>query len=67
MNKRGFTGDLAAKNPLANAGDMGDMGSISGLEDSPGEENGDLLQYSCLENPKPGRLRATGWQGVGHD
>ena len=50
MNKRGFTGDLAAKNPLANAGDMGDTGSISGLEDSPGEENGDLLQYSCLEN-----------------
>ena len=33
MNKRGFTGDLAAKNPLANAGDMGDTGSISGLED----------------------------------
>ena len=26
------------------------MGSIPGLERSPGEENGNLLQYSCLEN-----------------
>ena len=27
------------------------MGSIPGLERSPGVENGNLLQYSCLENP----------------
>ena len=29
----------------------GDMGSISGLGRSPGEENGNPLQYSCLDNP----------------
>ena len=28
-----------------------DVGSIPGLGKSPGEENGYLLQYSCLENP----------------
>ena len=30
---------------------MGDLGSISGSGRSPGEENGNPLQYSCLENP----------------
>ena len=29
----------------------GDLGSIPGLERSPGEGNGNPLQYSCLENP----------------
>jgi len=29
---------------------IGDPGSIPGSERSPGEENGNLLQYSCLEN-----------------
>ena len=29
---------------------MGDLGLIPGLEKSPGEGNGNLLQYSCLEN-----------------
>ena len=29
----------------------GDPGSIPGLGRSPGEENGNPLQYSCLENP----------------
>ena len=33
-----------------NAGDARDTGSIPGLGRSPGEENGDPLQYSCLEN-----------------
>ena len=37
-----------AKNPPANAGDMG---SIPKLGRSPGEGNGNPLQYSCLENP----------------
>ena len=27
-----------------------DLGSILGLESSPGDGNGNLLQYSCLEN-----------------
>ena len=30
---------------------VGDLGSIPGLGRSPGEENGNSLQYSCLENP----------------
>ena len=34
------------KNPLVNAGDVG---AIPGLGRSPGEGNGNLLQYSCLE------------------
>ena len=28
-----------------------DLGSIPGLEDPPGKGNGNLFQYSCLENP----------------
>ena len=39
------------KNLPANAGDAEDTGSIPGGERSPGEGNGNLLQYSCLENP----------------
>ena len=39
------------KNPPANAGDTGDMGSIPRLGRSPGEGNGHPLQYSCLRNP----------------
>ena len=38
------------KNLPANAGDTRDAGSISGLGRSPGEGNGNPLQYSCLEN-----------------
>ena len=38
------------KNPPANAGDIGDAGSISGSGRCPGKENGDPRQYSCLEN-----------------
>ena len=42
---------LVVKNPLANAGDIRDMGLIPGLGRSPGEGTGNPLQYSCLENP----------------
>ena len=31
---------------------MGDLGSNPGLGRSPGEGHGNLLQYSCLENPR---------------
>ena len=34
--------------------DVGDQGSIPGLGRSPGEGNGNPLQYSCLENPMGG-------------
>ena len=35
----------------ASACDAGDPGSIPGSGRSPGEGNGNPLQYSCLENP----------------
>ena len=35
----------------ASAYSAGDLGSIPGSGRSPGEGNGNLLQYSCLENP----------------
>ena len=39
------------KNLPANAGDERDLGLIPGLGRSPGEGNGNPLQYSCVENP----------------
>ena len=33
---------------------VGDPSSIPGLGRSPGEGNGNPLQYSCLENPMDG-------------
>ena len=38
----------------ASAYNAGDPGSIPGLGRSPGEGNGNPLQYSCLENPMDG-------------
>ena len=43
----GFPGGSDGKEFTCNAGDPG---SIPGLGRSPGEGNGNLLQYSCLEN-----------------
>ena len=42
---------LMVKNPPANAGDIRDVGLISGSGRSPGGECSNPLQYSCLENP----------------
>ena len=44
----GFPGGSEVK---ASARNAGDLGSIPGLGRSPGEGNGNPLQYSCLENP----------------
>ena len=38
----------------ASAYNEGDLGSIPGSGRSPGEGNGNPLQYSCLENPMDG-------------
>ena len=38
----------------ASAYNAGDPGSIPGSGTSPGEGNGNPLQYSCLENPMDG-------------
>ena len=43
----GFPSGSVVKIPLANAEDVG---SIPGLGRSPGGQNGNPLQYSCLEN-----------------
>ena len=58
-----FPGGAMAKNPSTKAGgfpggsdseesacNAGDLGSVPGLERSPGEGDGYPLQYSCLEN-----------------
>ena len=47
----GFPGGSEVK---ASACNVGDLGSIPGLGRSPGEGNGNPLQYSCLENPMEG-------------
>ena len=46
------------KNPPANGGDLRDAGLTPGSERSPGGGHGNLLQYSCLENPMD---RGTSW------
>ena len=50
------------KDPPADVGDPGDAGSIPGSGKSPGERNGNPLQYSCLGNPK-GR---GAWRAIVH-
>ena len=57
-------------NPSSNAGDERDIGSIPPSRRSPGEGNGNSLQYSCLDNPiDRGAWQATvnGVSRVGHD
>ena len=54
-----FPGGSEVKTSACNAGDLG---SIPGLGRSPGEGNGNPLQYSCLENPIDGGV----WWSVVH-
>ena len=42
--------------------DAGDTGSVPGLGRSPGEGNGNTLQYSCLENS----MDRGAWQATVH-
>ena len=64
-------GGSVVKNPPLNAGDIRDVGLILGLGRFHGEGSGNLLQYSCLENPMDrGVCRATAHritQRVRHD
>ena len=53
-----FPGGSVVKNPPASAGDVG---SVPESGRSPGEGNGNPLQYSCLENPMD---RVVWWAGV---
>ena len=55
----GFPGGSVVKNLLANAGGAG---STPGSERSPGEGNGNPLQYYCLGNP----IDRGAWQAIVH-
>ena len=61
---------IAGSGGKASVYNAGDLGSIPGSGRSPGEGNGNPLQYYYLENPmdrEPGRLQSMGLQRVGHD
>ena len=55
----GFPGGSAGKESACS---VGDLGLIPGLGRSPGEGNGNPLQYSCLENP----MDRGAWQATVH-
>ena len=57
----GFPGGSEVK---ASAWNEGDPGSIPGSGRSPGEGNGNPLQYSCLENPTDGGAERATVHGV---
>ena len=52
------------KNPPASARDARDLGLTPGLGRSSGGGNGNLLQYSCLENPMDRGARQAAVHGV---
>ena len=61
---------LVVKNPPANTGDIRDTGMIPGSGRSPGEGNGNPLQYACLDNlidSGDWQLQSMGSQRVRHD
>ena len=63
----GIPGGSVVKNPPA---DAGDISLIPGLGRSPGEGNGNPLQYFCLGNPwteEADRLQSMQSQTVGYD
>ena len=59
----GIPGGSVVKNSPSNTGDTGDVGLMPELGRSPRGGNGDLLQYSCLENP----VDRGAWQGTVHE
>ena len=61
---------LVVKNQPANAGDLRDVDLIPEWGRSLGEKHGNLLQYSCVENPMDRGahgIPSTAPQRVGHD
>ena len=54
--------DIFGSDGEASACSVGDPGSIPGSGKSPGEGNGNTIQYSCLENPMDGGA----WQVTVH-
>ena len=59
----GFSGGSVDKESACNAGDAEDIGLIPGSGRSPGGGHGNLLQYSCLENPMD---RGGAWWAIVH-
>ena len=59
MDSLGFLHSSVGKESSSNAGNLG---SFPGSGRSPEEENGNPLQYSCLENPMDRRA----WQATVH-
>ena len=62
---RGFPVGSAVKNLPGNAGDTEDLGLIPGLGRSPGEENGNPLQY-FLPGKSHGQKNMAGYSPWGH-
>ena len=68
-----FPGGAEAKNPPANAGDSGDVGSIPESGRCPGIGNGignnrsSILAWKIPWTEEPGGLQSMGSQRVGHD
>ena len=64
-----FSGSASGKEPTCQYRRLKRcVGSVSGLGRSPGGGHGDLLQFSCLENPiDGGASQSMGLQRVGHD
>ena len=58
LHTEGFPGSSDNKGSACNAGNLG---LTPGSERSPGEGNGNLLQYSCLENPMDGGAWQATW------
>ena len=56
----GLPGGSDGKEPAFNAGNLG---SIPGLQGSPGTGTGIRLQYCCLENPMDSGV----WQAIVHE
>ena len=50
LNTKQYLGFPGGSDRKESAWNVGDLGSVPGLERSPGEEHGNPLQYTCLEN-----------------
>ena len=61
----GFPDGSAGKESACNAKDTGDLGSIPGLERSPGQGNGNPLQY-FLPEKSHGQRSLVGYSPWGH-
>ena len=61
---RSFPDGSGIKNRPSNTGYTGDVGSVPGLGRSPGGENGNPHEYSCLKNPIDRGARRAAVHGI---